>query len=68
MFAPEHSESLSEMMSELDRNIDSECLADVSLHSSQESREAQAVVDDFLAHHRAAGGAPPEPLDFDAIE
>ena len=68
MFDPEHSESLSEMLSELDRNIDSECLADVSLHSSQESREAQAVADDYLAHLRAAGGAPPEPFDFDEIE
>ena len=67
-FDPAHSESLSEMMSELDRNIDSEGLADVwQQPSSEESREAQAAVDEFLAHHRAAGGLPPEPIDVDDI-
>ena len=68
LFHPAHSESLSEMMSELDRNMDSEALAGVSLPSSgEESRETQAVVDDLLAHHRAAGGAPPEPICPDDI-
>jgi hypothetical protein len=64
LFDPAHSDSFSDLVSELNANLDSECLSGVS-DDAAENQVTNELVDQLLAHHRAAGGSPPESIDPD---
>ena len=66
IFDPEHSDAFSEVLSELDANIHSSGLDGSIPGESEEDRlQAEQAATELLELHRAAGGAPPQPLDID---
>ena len=66
IFDPEHSDAFSEVLSELDANIHSSGLdGSIPGESDEDRLQAEQVATELLELHRAAGGAPPQPLDLD---
>jgi hypothetical protein len=64
LFDPAHSDSFSDLVSELNANLDSDCLSGVS-DEAADNQVTNEHVDQLLAHHRAAGGSPLESIDPD---